>query len=80
MPENVWAIVDAHAPTTLQHDRSGYIRSLVEADLLAAGKYPGTAPDPDTELLSLAEKLGHAAAIAALREQIRIRPPAARAA
>jgi hypothetical protein len=80
MPENVWVIVDRHARTTPQHDRSGYIRSLVEADLLAVGKHPGTALDPDTELLSLAEELGHAAAIAALREQIRIRPAAARAA
>jgi hypothetical protein len=81
LPGSFWTAIEKHAPRTPGHDRSGYIRILVASDLATAGALPAeTSDDPNTELLTLAEELGHAAAIAALREQIRIRPTAARAA
>lgn len=54
MPESVWNLVEAHAPTTPGRDRSGYIRNLVEDDLKKNG--PLAADEAArAELLALAE-------------------------
>lgn len=38
MPDWLWDLVEAHAPTTPGKDRSGYFRNLVEDNLRAVGK------------------------------------------
>lgn len=42
MPEDLWDLVDAHALTTRDGDRSTFIRRLVTENLSAAGKLPGS--------------------------------------
>lgn len=74
LPKYLWEAVAEHAPTTVHKDRSGYIRSLVEADLQREGKLPSLAASDavlKAELLAAAEQMGLPAAIEQLRRRIR---------
>lgn len=74
--------IDKRIADLRRPSESNYIACLIEDDLRASGHLSVRAPDPHAELLTLAEELGHEAAVAALREQIRLgtAAPATRAA
>lgn len=55
MPSTLWGITDAHAKTTEWKDRSGYIRNLVEKDLMTEGKI-GNAKEDSIELFAKINK------------------------
>lgn len=65
MPDQLWDIVEVHAPTTPGKDRSGYIRNLVEQDLAQSGKLPGTV---HAEIIAAADEVGHDRALEILRK------------
>ena len=75
LPALFWDAIEKHAPTTAGHDRSGYIRSLVETDLAAAGKLPSRqeseSADLRAELIALGDELGLSNAVETVRAKLR---------